>query len=92
VVYGTWVAYDQASPAQKHFGSPLARLPFTDILVYIACTAFIINVLVAVILTVVLRALKVDPGVDQTSPSDYGADVGDVGVEEEVDAHQPAHA
>src|SRR3954452_4369092 len=50
MVYGTWVAYDQASPVQKHFGSPLAKFPFTDTLVYIACTAFIINVLVTVVL------------------------------------------
>jgi SSS family solute:Na+ symporter len=92
MVYGTWVAYDQASPAQQHFGSPLAKFPFTDTLVYIACTAFIINVLVAVVLTVILRALRVDPGVDQTSPSDYAADVGDDRVEAEVDPHRPAHA
>ena len=38
-----------------------------------------------VVLTVILRALKVDPGVDQTSPADYHADEGDVGVEEELD-------
>ena len=92
MIYGTWVAYDQSSPVQKHFGSPLAKFPFTDTLVYIACTAFIINVLVAVILTVILRALKVDPGVDQTSPGDYGADVGDARVEPEVDPHRHAHA
>ncbi len=92
MVYGTWVAYDQASPVQKHFGSPLAKFPFTDTLVYIAITAFIINVLVAVVLTVVLRALKVDPGVDQTSPADYVADVDDTGVDPELDPHRPAHA
>jgi SSS family solute:Na+ symporter len=92
MVYGTWVAYDQASPVQKHFGSPLAKFPFTDTLVYIACTAFIINVLVSVVLTLVFRALKVSPGVDQTSPADYTADIGDTGVEAEVDPHRPAHA
>jgi SSS family solute:Na+ symporter len=92
MVYGTWVAYDQASPVQKHFGSPLAKFPFTDTLVYIACTAFILNVLVAVVLTVVLRALKVDPGVDETSPSDYVADVDDPAVEAELDPHGIAHA
>jgi SSS family solute:Na+ symporter len=92
MVYGTWVAYDQSSPVQKHFGSPLAKFPFTDTLVYIACTAFIINVLVAVVLTVVLRALKVDPGVDQTSPEDYVADVEDPGVEPALDPHTPSHA
>jgi SSS family solute:Na+ symporter len=92
MIYGTWVAYDTASPAQKHFGSPLAKFPFTDTLVYIAATAFIINVLVAIVLTIVLRALKVADGVDETSPGDYAADVGDVGVEAELDPHGAAHA
>ncbi|HET7071573.1 MAG TPA: sodium:solute symporter [Nocardioides sp.] len=92
MVYGTWVAYDQASPAQSHFGSPLAKFPFTDTLVYIAATAFIINVLVAIVLTVILRALKVTDGVDETSPDDYAADIGDESVEPEVDPHGVAHA
>jgi SSS family solute:Na+ symporter len=92
MVYGTWVAYDQASPAQKHFGSPLATFPGTHTLVYIAATAFILNLLVAVALTAVLRALKVSPGVDQTSPDDYGADLGDEEVEPGVGPHRPAHA
>jgi SSS family solute:Na+ symporter len=92
MVYGTWVAYDQASPAQKHFGSPLATFPGTHTLVYIAATAFILNLLVAVVLTAVLRAFKVSPGVDQTSPDDYGADLGDEEVEPGVDPHRPAHA
>ncbi len=35
--------------------------------------------------TVVLHALKVAEGVDQTKPSDYHADSGDEGVEEELD-------
>ena len=33
----------------------------------------------------VLRALKVAEGVDQTKPEDYRADSGDEGVEEELD-------
>jgi SSS family solute:Na+ symporter len=92
MIYGTWVAYDTASPIQQHFGSPLAEFPWTDTKVYIAATAFIINVLVAIVLTIVLRALKVADGRDETSPGDYSADVGDVGVEEELDPHRPAHA
>ena len=92
MIYGTWVAYDQASPTQSHFGSPLAVFPWTDTKVYIAATAFIINVLVAIVLTIILRALKVADGVDATSPGDYSADVGDVGVEPEIDPHRPAHA
>jgi SSS family solute:Na+ symporter len=92
MVYGTWVAYDQSSPVQQHFGSPLAKFPFTDTLVYIACTAFIINVLVSIVLTVVLRALRVDPGADQTSPQDYVADVDEPDVDPALDPHSPAHA
>jgi SSS family solute:Na+ symporter len=92
MVYGTWVAYDQASPTQSHFGSPLAKFPGTDTLVYIAATAFILNVLVTVVLTVILRALNVDPGVDATSPDDYAADVDDADVDPQLDPHRPAHA
>jgi SSS family solute:Na+ symporter len=58
-------------------------LPFADTTKgYIALTAFVINVIVAVVLTLVLRALKVDEGVDHTRPQDYVADAGDPGVEE----------
>ncbi len=92
MAYGTLVAYQQASPVQAHFGSPLAAFPGTDTKVYIAATAFLVNLLVTVVLTVALRALKVDPGVDQTRWDDYEADVGDEGVAVEVDPHTPAHA
>jgi SSS family solute:Na+ symporter len=60
--------------------------------VYIAATAFLLNVVVTLVLTLVFRALKLDPGVDQTRPDDYAADLGDTGVEAEVDPHAPAHA
>jgi SSS family solute:Na+ symporter len=84
MVYGTWTAYQVAAPGKpgSHFGGPLALVPFTDTKGYIALTAFVINVLVAVVLTFVFRALKVEEGVDQTSPSDYHADAGDPGVED----------
>jgi SSS family solute:Na+ symporter len=38
-----------------------------------------------------LRAAKVADGVDQTSPGDYTADVGDEDVEAELDPHATAH-
>ena len=68
------------------------NFPGTETKVYIALIAFLANLLVAVVLTVVLRALKVDEGVDQTRPQDYHADAGDPGVEEELDPEAPAHA
>jgi SSS family solute:Na+ symporter len=82
MVYGTWTAYMVEAPGKpgSHFGGPLALVPFTDTKGYIALTAFVINVLVAVLLTFLLRALKVEEGVDQTSPADYHADAGDPGV------------
>ena len=71
---------------------PFVKFPGTDTLVYIAATAFILNILVTVVLTLILRALKVSAGVDQTSPGDYVADVDDAGVDEQIDPHRPAHA
>jgi SSS family solute:Na+ symporter len=86
MVYGTWTAYMVAAPGKpgSHFGGPLQVIPFTDTKGYIALTAFVINVIVAVLLTFVFRAMKLAEGVDQTSPSDYYADAGDRGVVEDV--------
>src|SRR3954452_14788329 len=92
MAYGTWTAYGVASPTQAHFGGPLATFPGTDTKVYIAATAFALNLLVTIALTLVLRATKVDPGVDQTRWDDYAADVGDEDVAAEIDPHAPAHA
>jgi SSS family solute:Na+ symporter len=84
MVYGTWTAYSVPAPGKpgSHFGGPLATVPLTDTKGYIALTAFVLNVLVAVVLTVVLRSMHVAEGVDQTRPADYHADAGDPGVEE----------
>jgi SSS family solute:Na+ symporter len=82
MVYGTITAYNVPKPgvAGSHFGGPLDVIPFTDTKGYIALTAFVLNVIVAVVLTLVLRAAKVAEGVDQTRPADYVADAGDPGV------------
>jgi SSS family solute:Na+ symporter len=84
MVYGTLTAYNVpvVGTPGSHFGGPLALVPFTDTKGYIALTAFVINVLVAVVLTFVLRGLEVAEGVDETSKSDYHADAGDPDVEE----------
>jgi SSS family solute:Na+ symporter len=84
MAYGTWTAYLQpvVGDPGSHFGSPLATVPFTDTKGYIALTAFVLNLVVAALLTVVLDALKVSGGADHTSPDDYLADSGDAGVEE----------
>ncbi len=86
MAYGTWLAYGVASPTQEHFGGPLVLLPWSDTTkVYIAVLAFALNLLVAIVLTVVLRAAGVSAGTDRTQPSDYTADLGDEGVASELD-------
>jgi SSS family solute:Na+ symporter len=90
MVYGTIAAYNVEVPktatklvngepvtqvlGTRHFGGSLANFPFTDTKVYIAISALVINIVVAVVVTVVLRALKAPEGTDATSPEDYYAD------------------
>ncbi len=79
MVYGTVEAYNVLNPAtKKHFGGSSAEIPFLHGRNgYIALTAFVLNVLIAVVGTVVLRALKAPSGVDATGPEDYTADASD---------------
>jgi solute:Na+ symporter, SSS family len=81
MIYGTVLAYQQSSPQTKHFGRPLADVPFLNHLGYIALTAFVLNVVVALVLTWVLRAANVPDGSDRTTPEDYHADAGDPRVQ-----------
>jgi SSS family solute:Na+ symporter len=84
MAYGTWTAYrvPRVGVADSPFGGPLATVPFTDTKGYIALTTLVINFLVVVVATLVLRALHTDEGHDHTRPSDYTADAGDPGVED----------
>ncbi|HCB04313.1 MAG TPA: sodium:solute symporter [Nocardioides sp.] len=84
MAWGTWLAYGVASPVQAHFGGPLVNFPGTETKVYIAFLAFGLNLLVAIVGTVVLRAANVSAGIDHTRPDDYTADLGDTGVEAEL--------
>jgi SSS family solute:Na+ symporter len=92
MAWGTWLAYGVASPVQEHFGGPLVNFPGTETKFYIALLALLLNLLVAAVLTVAFRAMGVAEGVDQTAPQDYHADLGDAGVDEELDAEAPVHA
>ncbi|UKA52444.1 sodium:solute symporter [Arthrobacter sp. FW305-BF8] len=83
IAFGTASAYNVINPVtHAHFGGSIAPLPGTDFTVYIAVSAFVLNLLVAVVLTLVLRALKVPQGEDKTRRSDYGADETDPKVAE----------
>ncbi|WP_197084467.1 monocarboxylate uptake permease MctP [Saccharothrix sp. ST-888] len=77
MVYGTWKAYGVSSPATKHFGGSSAVIPGVGEIGYIGFTAFVLNLLVSVVLTLLLRAFNAPDGVDQTSRADYSAEAGD---------------
>jgi SSS family solute:Na+ symporter len=74
MIYGTIAAYHQSSAATKHFGGSLATFPFTHTKVYIAFSALVLNILVAVVLTLVLRAVRMPAGRDHTVDDDYYAE------------------
>lgn len=90
MVYGTVMAYRQVVPVAttklvdgepvttvhgtRHFGASIADFPFTDTEVYIAISALVINIIVAVVLTLAFRAIKAPAGVDETQSEDYYAD------------------
>jgi solute:Na+ symporter, SSS family len=83
IAFGTASAYNVINPVtHAHFGGSIAPIPGTNFTVYIAVSAFVLNLVVAVVLTLVLRALKVPQGEDKTRRSDYGADETDPKVVE----------
>jgi solute:Na+ symporter, SSS family len=84
---GMWMLYDIPNAATKraHFGGsafPLADFGFdTKKTIYVGFVAVAVNLLVAVIATLILRAAKTDAGVDGTEADDYFADEGDPRLE-----------
>jgi SSS family solute:Na+ symporter len=79
MVYGTWRAWEIANPVSgvKHFGGSIDIIPTIGQLGYIALTAFALNVIVSAVLTLVLKALNVENGRDETAAFDYIAEAGD---------------
>ncbi|MDQ0690668.1 monocarboxylate uptake permease MctP [Arthrobacter sp. W4I7] len=83
IIFGTISAYNVINPVtHAHFGGSVAPIPGTNFSVYIAVSAFALNLIVAAVLTVVMRALKIPTGADTTRPSDYAADETDPKVVE----------
>jgi len=82
-----WMLWDIPNAATKraHFGGsafPLKDFGFdTPKTIYVGFVAVAVNLLVAVIVTVILRATKTPDGVDGTTPDDYFADEGDPRLE-----------
>ncbi|MFC4946891.1 monocarboxylate uptake permease MctP [Pseudonocardia sp. GCM10023141] len=87
--YGLYLLYLIPNPAsgKLHFGGSALALdkltvfgwhPFagSTVQIYVGFVALVLNLVVAVIVTLALRAGKVAEGVDATQPSDYHADEG----------------
>ncbi|MFY1672413.1 monocarboxylate uptake permease MctP [Plantactinospora sp. WMMB334] len=81
---GMWMLYQipNAATGRAHFGGsafPLEKFGFDGSAktIYVGLVAVAVNLLVAVIITLVLRAAKVADGVDGTEQDDYFADEGD---------------
>jgi SSS family solute:Na+ symporter len=71
-VYGTIQAWRTPGNGQAHFGGSAA--PVFGHVMYIAIAALVINIVVAVVLTLVFRAVKLPAGADETLPEHYTAD------------------
>jgi len=79
MVYGTIDAYRQHSATVGHFAGSTAPVPWIGVTAYIGLTALVINLVVAVVVTAVLRIVaRSTAGRDETSPSDYVVDAEDV--------------
>jgi solute:Na+ symporter, SSS family len=82
-----WMLYDIPNAATKraHFGGsafPLKDFGFdTQKTIYVGFVAVVVNLLVAVIFTLIFRAAKTADGVDGTTADDYFADAGDPRIE-----------
>jgi SSS family solute:Na+ symporter len=61
---------------RSHFGTSSADVPLLHQTVYIAVTAFVINLVVSVVFTLIFRAARVPDGRDETKPAHYVADYG----------------
>ena len=72
MIFGTIAAYKVATPTTSHWaGSVDIEFGHT---VYIGLSAIILNIAVAVILTLVFKAARVPEGADETLPHQYTAD------------------
>ena len=72
MVYGTVEAYRTPGNGQLHFGASTA--PILGQVIYIAIAAFVLNLVITIVLTLIFRALKLPAGADETQPAQYSAD------------------
>jgi solute:Na+ symporter, SSS family len=75
MAYGTVEAYREPGNGQLHFGTSTA--PVFGHVTYIAVTAFVLNLAVSVVLTLIFRAIRLPDGYDETQLADYSMDLTD---------------
>jgi SSS family solute:Na+ symporter len=99
--YGLWMLYQIPNPAaeREHFGGsafPLGDVsllgvwePFagSTVTIYAGFVALLVNLVVAGLITMLLRAVRVFNGVDATDRADYFADDGDAKLREIAPAY-----
>jgi solute:Na+ symporter, SSS family len=72
MIYGTLAAYNVSNATASHWAGS------SDIVfghsIYIGITALVINIVIAVVLTLVFKATRVPEGTDETLPHQYTAD------------------
>ena len=91
--WGLYLLYTIPNPAngKLHFGGSALQLgklsifgwhPFgtSPVQIYVGIVALVANLIVVVVVTVVLRALKTGDGPDETTGTDYHVDEGDAGL------------
>jgi SSS family solute:Na+ symporter len=81
MVYGSYIAYGTHTAKISHFASPTAVAPLLHQNVYIGVTALVINLVIAVVGTLLLRLVPHSAGADETVAHDYVADAGEPGME-----------
>ncbi|MBG0565755.1 monocarboxylate uptake permease MctP [Actinoplanes aureus] len=88
---GFWMLWQipNAATGRAHFGGsafPLKEFGFdTQVTIYVGFVTVLVNLLIAVIATFILRAAKTPEGVDGTTSDDYFADEGDPRIERQRD-------
>jgi solute:Na+ symporter, SSS family len=76
MVFGTIAAYRVPVPGEPgtHLGGSTDAVPVIGHTVYIAVTALVINLVLAIVLTLVFKAIRLPAGSDETLPEHYLAD------------------
>jgi SSS family solute:Na+ symporter len=72
MIFGTLAAYNVATPATSHWAGS-SDIEFGHS-IYIGISAVLLNLVIAVVLTPVLRAVRAREGTDETLPHQYVAD------------------